>query len=367
MSEKQNSPVQAGKQMEDEISLKELFLKLKAIWQFILSKWKVILVSAAIGGVVGLAYSIFKKTSYTATVSFVLEEQKSGSGLLGSYAGIASQFGINLGGMDGQGLFTGDNIMEFLKSRRMIQKTLLTTVEIEGKKELLVDRYSRFTKLRKSWNEDPKLADFSFIPDTTGIFLQDSILGDIYKTLLKKNLTIEKPDKKLNIIAVEVESTDELFSKAFAEQLIKNVSADYIRSRTKNSAENVAVLTKMVDSVRQELNSAIGGVANASDANPNANRAFQSLRVPSQKRTVDVQANTAIFSELVKQQELARMTLRNEKPLIQILDRPILPLEKSKVGKIKGILIGGILFGFFAVLFLLGKSFISEVMNEEGK
>lgn len=365
MAEQETKSTRMAQPQEDEISLKELFHKIGKAWRFLLSKWKTILIAGLIGGIFGLAYSIFKKPSYTATVSFVLEEQKSGGGLLGSYAGIASQFGINLGGTDGQGLFTGDNIMEFLKSRRMIQKTLLTPVELDGKKELLVDRYVDFSKLRKAWSKEPKLANFRFIPDTTGVFLQDSVLGNIYKALLKDNLTIEKPDKKLNIISVEVESRDELFSKAFAEQLIKNVSVDYIRSRTKNSAESVAVLTRMVDSVRNELNEAIGGVAAATEANPNANRAFQSLKVPSQKRTVDVQANTAIFSELVKQQELARMTLRNEKPLIQILDRPILPLDKSKVGKAQGIIIGAFLFGFLTVFFLLARSFIKEVMEED--
>ncbi len=51
-------------------------------------------------------------------------------------------------------------------------------------------------------------------------------------------------------------------------------------------------------------------------------------RAPSAKRQVDVQANKAILTELVKQTELAKVTLRKETPLIQIIDRPILPLMK---------------------------------------
>ena len=130
-----------------------------------------------------------------------------------------------------------------------------------------------------------------------------------------------------------VETKDELFAKAFCEKLITNAAEFYIRTRTKKSQDNLNVLTKQVDSVRKELNTAIGGVAAATDANPNPNKAFQSLAVASKTRTVDVQANTAILTELVKNQELARMTLRNDKPLIQVLDRPILPLEKNKTGK----------------------------------
>jgi len=364
MIEQEQSKKQTVVNTDDEISLKELFLKLGEWKHYLFSRWKTIVIACCIGAVLGLAYSILKKTTYEASLTFVLDEQKSG-GSLGSYAGIASQFGINLGGISGQDLFTGDNIMEFLKSRKIIQGTLLTPVQLEGKTELLVDRYVRFNELDKKWSKKPQLKHFKFIPDTTDVFLQDSLMAGIYKKILKDNLTIEKPDKKLDIIALTVESEDELFSKAFAEQLIKNVSDFYVQTRTKKSEDNVRVLTKQVDSVRRELDAAIGGVAAATEANPNANKAFQSLRVPSQKRTIDVQANTAIFSELVKQKELAKMNLRNDKPLIQVLDRPILPLEKDKVGKMKGIILGGFIAGFLAVLFLLGKHFVRSIIEDE--
>ena len=53
-------------------------------------------------------------------------------------------------------------------------------------------------------------------------------------------------------------------------------------------------------------------------------------RVPSVNRQVDVQANTAILTELVKNLELAKVDLRKETPLIQIIDTPILPLPFEK-------------------------------------
>jgi hypothetical protein len=39
-----------------------------------------------------------------------------------------------------------------------------------------------------------------------------------------------------------------------------------------------------------------------------------------------------ILTELIKQVELAKVTLRKEKPLIQVIDRPILPLPKERFG-----------------------------------
>lgn len=347
---------------EDEVSLKELVLRLKDFWHYLLSKWLTIFIVAGIGGALGLLVAIIKKPTYDAELTFVMEDEKGGGGGLGAYAGIASQFGINLGGMEGEGLFSKENIVEFLKSRRMIQETLLSEVEIDGKRELLVDMYVQMNELNKGWEKNEKLKDFRFKADTTRNFIQDSLISGYHKAILKDMLTIEKMDKKLSILAITVNARDELFAKVFCEKLITNVTDFYVRTRTKKSLDNLTVLTKQVDSVRRELNSAIGGVAAANEANPNPNRAFQSLSVPSQKRTVDVQANMAILTELVKNQELARMNLRNAKPLIQVLDKPILPLEKNKIGKIMGIVVGGFLAGFLCIVVLLVRRVFQSIL-----
>ena len=85
------------------------------------------------------------------------------------------------------------------------------------------------------------------------------------------------------------------------------------------------------------------------------NPAMNVRRAPSARRQVDVQANTAILTELVKQTELAKVTLRKETPLIQVIDLPILPLNVEKFGKTKGIAMGGVLFSFLAIVILILK------------
>jgi uncharacterized protein involved in exopolysaccharide biosynthesis len=64
---------------------------------------------------------------------------------------------------------------------------------------------------------------------------------------------------------------------------------------------------------------------------------------------------------LVKQPGLAKVTLRKETPLIQIIDRPILPLAKERFGKAKGILLGGFLAGFLVVLGLIVRRLLKEL------
>jgi len=349
-----------------EISLKDLILKLRAIRRYLLSKWLIIVVIGSTGGVLGFIYALYQKPNYSAELSFALEDSQSPGGL-GAAMGIASQFGIDLGGGSAGGAFSGDNILALMKSRMMIETTLLTPVSINNKEQTLVELYISFNDVRKSWQEKPQLKNVAFLPksDRSAFSLeQDSILGSFYKQIAKSNLIVDKLDKKSSIITVKVTSKNELFSKLFTEILVKNVSDFYIKTKTKKSADNVNVLQKQTDSVRRELNAAINGVAQSADVNPNANPSLQILRVPSQRRQVDVQANQAILTQLVTNLEISKLSLRKETPLIQIVDRPILPLEKTKIGKLRGIVSGAALFGFLTVLFLCVKRGLKEVMSD---
>jgi hypothetical protein len=339
----------------DEISLKELIDKAKDWFAYLVSQWKIIVLAGILGAALGLTYSFIKKPIYTATLSFALEDEKSGGGGLGSALGLASSLGLDLGGGGGS-IFTGSNLTELFKSRRMVEQTLLTPVTVHDKSISLAEMYIQNNQWRESWKEKPQFAGIQFAPYADRkkfTRVQDSILGVIYTDLSKNSLTVAQKDKKVAIISIEVKSANELFSQYFTEALAKEVSDFYITTKSKKSRENMAVLEKQTDSIRRALNSAITGVAVANDNTFSLNPALNVRRAPSARRQVDVQANTAILTELVKQSELAKVTLRKDTPLIQVIDRPILPLPKEKFGKAKGILLGGMLAGFLTVLGLI--------------
>jgi hypothetical protein len=336
----------------DEISLKELIQKIQKWYHYLLSKWKTILLAGIIGAVLGFAYAYFKKPMYTAETTFVLEEGESG-GSLGQYAGLASMVGIDLGGSGG-GIFKGDNILELYKSRKMIQETLLSEGIFDGKNQKLIDRYLSFSGFRSQWENKPLLAKINFEQNPSKFTrLQDSVINFVVESINKDYLNVSKIDKKLSIISVKVNAKDEAFAKAFTQNIVKKVNQFYIDTKTKKSSENLAVLQLQADSVKNELNQSISGVASAIDANPNSNPAFQRLRVGSQRKQVDVQASGAIYEEIVKNLELAKITFRKEKPLIQVIDEPVYPLKNDKLGKAKGIILGGIIFGFLWIAFLM--------------
>jgi uncharacterized protein involved in exopolysaccharide biosynthesis len=338
----------------DEISLKELIQKIQEWFQYLKTQWKLIFAIAALGALIGFVYASFQKPTYQATTTFVLEEDKGGGGL-GGAMGLASSFGFDLGG-GGGGLFTSSNIIELMKSRLVVEKTLLNPVQVAGKELSLADYYIQINKLKEAWSKKPALAGISFPANgdrTKFNILQDSILQTISAGLTKNNLTIAQKDKKVSIISLTVKTENELFSKLFCEELIKETSNFYIETKSKKSRLNVEILQRQADSIRAELNGAITGVAAASDNVYNLNPAFNVKRTPSTRRQVDVQANTAILTQLVAQLELSKVSLRKETPLVQLIDRPILPLEKEKLGRIKSFVLGGFLAGFLAVLYVV--------------
>ncbi|HLX52422.1 MAG TPA: hypothetical protein VKR58_00675, partial [Aquella sp.] len=67
----------------------------------------------------------------------------------------------------------------------------------------------------------------------------------------------------------------------------------------------------------------------------------------------DVQASTAIYSEIVRNLEISKISLRQEMPLIQVIDKPVLPLDKNYLGKTKGIILGFIITSFLAIMVLI--------------
>ena len=350
---------------EDEISLKELIIKLKDWFTYLLSKWMVIGLAGIIGASIGLVYALNDKPIYTATLSFVLEDEKSGGGGgLSSALGLASQFGIDMGGSAG-GIFTGTNLLELFKSRRMVEQTLLKPVAVGGKTISYAEWYIQNAQWRKVWEKKAGYENIEFLPNADrGKFtrVQDSIMGVMYGDLSKNGLVVSQKDKKISIISVEVKSVDELFAQSFTEAIAKEVSDFYVQTKSKKANLNMAILERQTDSIRQELNGAITGVAVANDNTFGLNPALNVQRVPSARRQVDVQANTAILTVLVQQTEMAKVTLRKETPLIQVIDRPILPLKKEKFGKAKGILLGGFLAGFLMVLGLVFRKLIRGIL-----
>ncbi len=347
---------------QQEIKLKDLILTIADWVRYYLSKWKSFVLAGLVSAVLGLLYALFQPRIYTAEVTFALEEKTSS---MAGYAGLASQFGIDLSKGEG-GAFTGDNILELFKSQLIIENTLLSEVSIEGKRELLVNRYISAYKLDEAWEKKESLKGIKFIssqPRNQFSRVQDSLLHSISFLIRSSNLMVNRLDKKLSIMTVKVQTEDELFSKEFTEVLAKNVYEFYINTKTKKTRANVDLLQARVDSVKMALDGEMYGAAAAQDRNLNLIMAKGRLNLAQSQ--IKIQLLTALYGELIKNLELSKLTLMREEPLIQIIDRPILPLSVTKAGKLMSLILGGIAGGILMLLFLTAKRIYKQTMQAD--
>lgn len=330
----------------DEISLKELITKIREWYRFLLSKWILIILFSSIGGGIGFTYAFFQKPIYKAELTFAMEDDKSGGGGgLSSALGLASSFGIDLGGGGAGGAFSGANLMALMKSRKIVEKTLLSPIVYKGQTISLADCYIEFNELREKWTKKPKRKNIGFpisIDRSNFTLQQDSILKSIYLDLVTNELSVGQADKKISIIGVTVNSINEQFSKAFCETLASVTADYYIELKTKKAKQNVDILQKQVDSIKSKLNYSMVGTWGA--------------------EKVNVTVSSTILGQLAANLEISKVSLRKETPLIQIIDRPILPLDKEKVSKRKSLLLGGFLAAFLTALILIFNQLYKKIM-----
>ncbi len=228
-----------------------------------------------------------------------------------------------------------------------------------GKKDLMVEHYLTFNKIRAGWE---KLDEFNGVNYNDLHTLEhDSILGNIWQHITEDKLTVEIQDEEANIITLSYISVDERFAKQFTEVLIDEMSKMYIKHQTKQARNTLDFLRDRADSVFVELKKAEQEFAQIKDINQRIIKASGRLKELQLMREVEV-LNT-MYLEIIKNLEISKMTLLNKTPIINIIDKPILPLEEEKISKAAGIL-GGFLGGFLAVCFFVFRKLFRDALEE---
>ena len=317
---------------------------LKLFFNFIFQHWLLITIVGIVAGVGGILYSSYQKPEYKSHLSFALDDGDN-SGGIGNFLNLASQFGLNIG--SGKDMFAGDNILDIMKSRRMVEKVFLSVDTFNNKPYSLIEYYLGKSGERKS---NSKIKNIHFLAGqqrSTFSYQQDSLL---YKTYLKfsdRNIVADRPDRKLSIYEVSVTSPDEKFTKDFTDRLVAETNNFYVEIRTKKAKETLDILEKRVEAMKGNLNSSITDKATVQDVN--INPAFTKAQVPVQKQQANIQVYGAAYGEMFKNLELARFQYLNEIPLMQIIDEANYPMEKIKSGKLQM----AVLFAFFAIMLVL--------------
>ncbi|MDH5609726.1 MAG: exopolysaccharide biosynthesis protein, partial [Cyclobacteriaceae bacterium] len=272
--------------------------------------------------------------------------------------------GVNLGGLgEDNGLFQMDNISALYSSRTMLKQAFLSSCTIDSTPQRLITRWAEKEKLIKKWRKKLNDPDFGFeLPIDQFTIRHDSVLFAVIKDFRDKNLSVAKADRKQNILSVKINSKDQHFAKFFNQILVANVNEFYLQTKTKKSGDNLRILQQQADSVRRVLDGSLAEMARITDKTPNPNPMYLSSQVPVQKIKIDIQANAAIYEEIVKNLEITKLSHLNSRPLIQVVDAPEYPLPSDKLRPVK-LIIQSILYGLLlsVVVFTIRYLYVSAI------
>ena len=344
---------------EDKISLGFLYERLKDWILFLFSKRGIIILGTLCFLYFTISYNYLVKPTYFARTTFVLDNDSTSS--MGDLSSLASLAGINASSfIDASSLFQIDNIQELYRSNTMIKKTLMSKAN-DGKKDFkLIDRFIEVEKLKNKWDNLGVNID-NFESTKTISRTKDSLIKELIKTIKKENLIVDKPSRKTTILEIGFDHKDEILAKTFNENLVKIVNQFYNKTKTLKTGSNLKILQRQSDSVKIVLDTSIMLLAEIDQSIPNPNPLSKVNLVPYQKAMIDVQANSAIYQELLKQLELAKVTHRNNMPLIQVIDSPNYPLENSRWKLLKTIVYGIIMGSIFSIFSLSFKRTIDSL------
>jgi hypothetical protein len=307
------------------------------------------------GLLIGFAYAWFKPVTYTARLTFVVEESKSGGGSIAS--AVAGQLGFDIGGLSGtSGILAGDNVLELLKSYTLIKKTLLTPYGDSSSKSL-ADQYAEVYEWKENWKKNSKVGrEINFpVGQTKFTRLEDSLLHTITKNIVETELSISKPDKKLGFFDLQATSRDEKFSKLFCERLLKNTTDFYVETKTRRLSTNVYRLQRRADSLAGILDKKTYSTAEAERLLLDANPAYSSPVVNAEISSRNKFIQSTVYGEIIKNLEASKTALIQETPTVQVVDYPELPLKKNKLSKLITGLAGGAIGVFLATFFYASR------------
>jgi hypothetical protein len=346
----------------DEITLKELILKIKEYGREILRKWWVLLIFMGIS----CAYFLYKykkdRSTYTADLTFVINTD----------GGVSMGLGAILGGSltGGGGNNKLEKVIEFSRSRRIIQTALFKPLIINGDTDLIANHLIRDAELHKVWKKDTNgLKDFIYnkaewerLSNPANFSrLENRVLLALYKIMVGKTpIFAASYEKKSEIMKLVLTTHNEDLSIELLRVLYGDLSAYYKLQTTAKEEKTYGVLKKQVDSVKAVLDAKEMAAAREEDASRGSFLLEDKAKIERMKK--DGMISNAIYGEAMKNLTMAGLAKENAQPFIKDLDLPIGPIKPEKLSLLKSLAMGlGLGFFLGSILVIIRKVFMDAL------
>ena len=347
---------------KQEMSLKDLLLKIRDIYFELRKHWKLLSVCMLLSAGGFLAVAWLSKPKFPAQLTFMVRED-SKNGLSG-VASILGQFGLGAGNASE---FNLDKITELAKSRHIIQSALFDSVTINGHSDFLANHIIDIHEMHKEWSKDTLLRVFKFTHSNVDHFdrTENKALKTLhhYMVLDKDNAFIGSGyAKQTSILNLTVSARSEALSIELVDAIYRQLSAFYIEQSTAQSRQTVRNLEVRTDSIRNILTASERSLARTEDRT--LGLLLREDRVPQKRLGTDVQILNLMYAEAIKNLETASFLLKNSTPIFMEIDKPLPPIKPVKASK-KIALAMGLGLGFsLACIWIFGRIFWRKIFSE---
>jgi hypothetical protein len=345
---------------EEQITIKDILLKIISIKNMLLKNWKTVILFAIIGAGLGVLfdYKNLKEPTYTSLNKFYLETAVPTN----DYGGFASMLG---GATQASGMFTGENLLTLIKSTDFLEKVLLREVKVDGKKQILANYFHDKNKIP---GKKIKEGELKFVPlkqiDKSKYSLEEfGSLGSV--ALQAFASTTLAPEEKTSFMVLEIETYDDTLSKVYAEEFLETLKQYYAESKSGKLRTNLQNQQHIVDSLKYALSGTENTLARIQDQNQEV--IYEQGKVQETK----LKRKSTILMDSYRQQEQVLSNLKfqlyQDSPLLKITSPQRFPIDAQKTTLAKSYPKGLIIGLFLSLIFLVIRDGVKSILKEDKK
>ena len=344
----QNLPEQPQRQLaqaDDEITLKDIILKIQEWFSIVWPKKNIIIaLSLTIGLMAALYTKFIAKPTYTASYQLFFQEE---SGGLSGAMRLASSFGLGVGGGSASSSAT---VQEYLTSRSNIAHAL--TEELENGR--LIDRY-----FAESMQESEDFAVEFNSKFGTNQRYTDSTITVLFQ-VFNADALMSSFDEETGTLQFSVVHEDEAFAFDLAKTLVESTEEQFKDWKREKSLNAVNAFQKKVDSLEVSIDAALYALGQYEDQNNSLVSSVDKMK--RMRLSIDFESLKVAYGEYVRGLEMSKSELMNLEGPFKYFDAPTYPLQKDKGSAAKAGIFGSVITGFLLVLFFIGRVEAKNIM-----
>lgn len=229
---------------EEDIRLVDVLESFKSYFVYLLKKWYISIVGVVALTAGGYFFAKTSAPSYVANISFNAVDSRTSA-----MGGLMSMVGVSFAGGSSNDVLTG-----IFTSRNIFLNSMLTDVEINGKRDKLANFYFHALKYDDGFEKDSVLKNFKFRANSIDEIskLEMDFLGMMYDDY-NGGLMVAEYDLTSGVIRAEIETPDYEVSRKLGSTLLSNTVKFYQNKQLENAKTSLTNVSRRLDSVSAEI------------------------------------------------------------------------------------------------------------------